>query len=85
MITCLVSLDTTVRLAILPQAVILRGLVVAAIVPGAATVTTRAAAGLAALMASLVRVNLALGELASADTLVGLPVLAETVMLWSKC
>jgi hypothetical protein len=50
-----------------------------------AIITTRGARGLAALSAGLVGVDLAVGELAGADTLVGLAVLAETVVLCDDC
>lgn len=60
----------------------LSGLVVAAVTAGGSeTAAASIARGLAALLAGLVRVDLAVGELASADTLVRLAVLAETVVL----
>ena len=60
----------------------LGGLVVAAIAAGSSeTAAASVAGGLAALLTSLMRVDLAVGELASANTLVGLAVLAETVVL----
>jgi hypothetical protein len=59
---------------------VLSGLVVVAITAGRGLAASRAA-GLASLLARLMRVDLALGELAGVDALVGLAVLAETIVL----
>ena len=78
----LVALDTSIRLSILAKTIVLSGLVVAAIAAGSSeTATASIARSLAALLTSLVRVDLAMGELAGANALVGLAVLAETVVL----
>lgn len=84
-VVSLVALDATVRGAVLLQPAVLRGLVVAASTAARIGAATGAGAagvgGLAALAAGLVRVNLAVGEFASADAAIGLAVLAETVVL----
>jgi len=78
----LVALDTSIRLSILAKTIVLSGLVVAAIAAGSSETTAASIArSLAALLTSLVRVDLAVGQLAGANTLVGLAVLAETVVL----
>ena len=59
----------------------LSGLVVAAVAARSSETTASIARGLAALLTGLVGVDLAVGELAGADTLVRLAVLAETVVL----
>jgi hypothetical protein len=83
---CLVSLDTAIRLSILPESTVLGRLVVLAITTAAGTKATLSrAGGLAAFSASLVGVDLSVGELAGADTLVRLAVLAETVVLCDNC
>jgi hypothetical protein len=76
----LVALNTTIRVSVLLQTSVLSGLVVAA---AAAAVVGAAsgAAGAATRLAGLVGVDLAVGKLAGANTLVGLAILAETVML----
>lgn len=70
-ITNLVSLDTTVRLAVLSQTIMLLGLVVTArvvrvvvVVVVVVVLVARTSAGLSALLASLDRVYLAVGKLA---------------------
>lgn len=76
----LVTLDTLVRAAVLLQATVLSGLVVTT----AAVTTSKAlsgAGGLSALLAGFVGVDLAVSELAGADTTVRLTVLAEAVVL----
>jgi hypothetical protein len=74
----LVALDTSIRLAILPDATVLGRLVVTT---AAARVGRASAAGVATLLSGLMGVDLAMGELASADALVRLAVLAATVVL----
>lgn len=76
----LVTLDTLVRAAILLQATVLSGLVVTTAAVGASKALA-GAGSLSALLASLVGVDLAVSELAGADTTVRLTVLAEAVVL----
>jgi hypothetical protein len=82
-IDLLVLLQSLIRLAVLAKAV--AALVGSALGSIAAAGGTAAAGGsstgLAAFLACLVWVDLAVGELAGADALVGLAVLAETVVL----
>lgn len=78
--TALVTLNTLVRAAILLQATVLSGLVVSTAAVGASKALA-GAGSLSALLAGLVGVDLAVGELAGADTTVRLTVLAEAVML----
>jgi hypothetical protein len=59
----------------------LSGLVVVAVAAGR-SLATSGAASLASLLASLMWVDFSLGKLAGVDALVGLTVLAETVVLW---
>lgn len=81
-----VALDTAIGLSILAKAIVLSGLVIAAVVAGALETSTAAAArGLSALDTSFMGVNLAVSELASADAAVGLAILAETVVLCCEC
>lgn len=77
----LIALDTAIWLSILGQAIVLSWLVVTA---GAATtgLATGTAACLSTLLSGLMGVDFAVGELAGSNTLVGLSVLAETVVLW---
>ncbi|KAI6755514.1 hypothetical protein HG531_004620 [Fusarium graminearum] len=81
-----IALDTAIGLSILAKAIVLSGLVIAAVVAGALETSTAAAArGLSALDTSFMGVNLAMSELASADAAVGLAILAETVVLCCEC
>lgn len=76
----LVTLDTSVGLAILRESTMLRGFVIAT--SASRGLIVAGTAGLAALLTGLVRVNLAMGKLASANTTIRLAILAETVVLY---
>jgi hypothetical protein len=80
----LVALNTSIRLAILAKSSMLSGLVVVTIAATGGRAASRSA-GLTTLLAGLDGVDLALGELAGADALVWLTVLAEAVVLCGDC
>lgn len=75
----LVALHTTIGVAVLLEASVLGGLVVTT--AAAAVITAADIGSPSSLRSSLVRVDLAMGELAGANALVRLTVLAEAVVL----
>lgn len=77
----LIALDTSIGVAILLKSTMLGRLIIAASTSTSRSVIAPGSARLAAQLTSLVRVDLAMGKLASADTTVRLAVLAETVVL----
>ena len=74
----LVVLHSSIRLAVLLKSTMLRRLV---LVTAAGAAAATAITGLATLTSGLMRVDLAVGKLASSDTTVGLAILAEAVVL----
>lgn len=75
----LIALDPSIRVTILLESTMLGRLVVSA--SACRRFITSKTARLAALLTSLLRIDLAMSKLASADTTIRLAVLAETVVL----
>lgn len=85
MINFLIALHATVRLTVLPQAIMLRWLVITAVACGrSGGIRGTSTGSLATLLASLVRVDLAVSKLASTDTAIGLAILTETAVLYRE-